>query len=553
MTEAFRSFLDLAGPRRLVALILFTAIGGATEGFGVVLLVPMVGTLTGDAGQTNLPLALPNWSLTTLLAIFVVLVSIRALVELARNLASQRLEVAVVDGLRRRAVSALLGAEWKALAAMRQSANRALLISSIDRVGEAIQHILTLARTLISLLALAFAALALSPLLALGCMLLGLCALAALGGLRRKARALGDALTRRYEAIYAQLEETLSTLRLVKSFGREGAAAQDLADRFTSMRKAERQYIIGTSRARAVLQIGAAIALAAVVWASVTVWSLPAPVLLAMTAIAVRAVPLFEALQSAAQGWAHSSPALHDTRLLISQAEAVAESEPTAQVPRLARSLALKRVTYRHTSERAGVTDVSFEIEAGSIAALVGPSGAGKSTLADLLGGLLSPDEGQVTIDGAPLEEGLRNSWRQRVAYVQQDALLFSGSIRQNLLWAQPDASEAQLRHALERAAAQFVAELPGGLDCDLGEGARKLSGGERQRIALARALLRDPDLLILDEATSAVDPESEAAITSAVCRLAGRCTIIIIGHRGALIDCASQRIAVQDGRASCG
>jgi ATP-binding cassette subfamily C protein len=169
--------------------------------------------------------------------------------------------------------------------------------------------------------------------------------------------------------------------------------------------------------------------------------------------------------------------------------------------------------------------------------------------LADLVGGLLSPDKGYVTIDGVELAPGLRNAWRRRVAYVQQDPVLFSGSVRDNLCWAEPQAKEPQLRRALACAAADFVHELPGGLDCPLGESGRALSGGERQRIALARALLRAPDLLILDEATSAVDAESERAIVTAIRAIAGRCTILVIGHRGALVECADRKIELGGGR----
>ena len=140
--------------------------------------------------------------------------------------------------------------------------------------------------------------------------------------------------------------------------------------------------------------------------------------------------------------------------------------------------------------------------------------------IADLLGGLVSPDRGRVLVDGVVLDGGARQGWRSRVAYVQQEAVLFSGTVRDNLLWAKPGASQAELDRALDRAAAGFVHDLPGGLDCPLGEGGRALSGGERQRIALARALLREPDLLILDEATNALDAASEAVIADAVTQI---------------------------------
>ena len=165
--------------------------------------------------------------------------------------------------------------------------------------------------------------------------------------------------------------------------------------------------------------------------------------------------------------------------------------------------------------------------------ALAGPSGAGKTTTADLVAGLMLPTAGHVVVDGTPLTPDRLLAWRRSVALVPQDPFLFHEAIEDNLRWAEPGATEDELWEALRMAnAAEFVRELPSGLQTVVGDRGMRLSGGERQRLALARALLRDPDLLILDEATSAMDTENELAIRRALASLNGRTTILLIAHR---------------------
>jgi len=142
-----------------------------------------------------------------------------------------------------------------------------------------------------------------------------------------------------------------------------------------------------------------------------------------------------------------------------------------------------------------------------------------------------------------------RHAWRQSVAYVPQEVFLFHDSIRNNLLWGWPQASETDLRLALQRAAADFVFDLPRGLETLVGDGGVRLSGGERQRLALARALLRRPSLLILDEATSALDRDNEARVRAAIEHLHGDLTLVLIGHRLATLEHADQVVVLEAGR----
>ena len=551
MTSPAKELVELAGRRDLLALGGLAVIGAATEGIGVVLLVPLLLLLSGGVSFAQMPFDPAQLPLTLLLSVFVILVAMRAGTEVARALFAQRVTVSIVDGLRRRALAALFGADWRYLAGQAQSRNRAMIVTSIDRVGEAVQHLTSILRSGVTLVALAIAGLALSPVFTLGIVLAGIAALGMLRWLRRDARRIGEALVQRYEGIYRRMEEGLAALRLTKMHERGRREVESTALEFEAMRKVERRYILTTLAARSVIQIGAAVLLAIAVWFAIERFSASPAILLAFVALAVRSIPLVESIQAAAQGWNHAAPALEQALALIEEAENKAEPRQVEMVAptRLRRSLGMQNVHLVHADGRAALVDVSLDIPFGQIAALIGPSGAGKSTVADLLAGLVSPDRGAVLVDGVPLEGGARQAWRSRVAYVQQDPVLFSGSVRDNLLWAEPEADELQLRETLRRASAEFVHNLPGGLDCPIGEAGRALSGGERQRIALARALLRQPDLLILDEATSAVDPASEEEIARAVAGLAGECTVLVIGHRGRLTEIALLKFALENGR----
>ena len=189
-------------------------------------------------------------------------------------------------------------------------------------------------------------------------------------------------------------------------------------------------------------------------------------------------------------------------------------------------------------------------IPAGRTTAIVGPSGGGKSTLADLLIGLLTAGEGRVVVDGRTLDASWLQAWRASIGYVPQDAFVFHASVRANLLVARPEASDDEVWAALEAASARaFVARMPTGLDTVLGDRGVRISGGERQRIALARALLREPALLVLDEATSNLDVENERRVQQAVDALRGHVTIVMIAHRLATVRNADHIHVVEAGK----
>lgn len=207
-------------------------------------------------------------------------------------------------------------------------------------------------------------------------------------------------------------------------------------------------------------------------------------------------------------------------------------------------------VSFAHDGRSRSVDEVSFEIPAGAYVGLAGPSGAGKSTLLRLLFRFYDPDAGRVLIDGQDLAEVTQSSLRRNLGLVPQEVVLFNDTLRNNILYGRPDADDAALWDAVERAHLKaFVESLPDGLDTRVGERGLKLSGGEKQRVGVARAILKDPPILILDEATSALDSETESEVQAALAEAARGRTTIAVAHRLSTIAKADLILVMEDGR----
>ncbi|GAA0634202.1 ABC transporter ATP-binding protein/permease [Brevundimonas lenta] len=213
-------------------------------------------------------------------------------------------------------------------------------------------------------------------------------------------------------------------------------------------------------------------------------------------------------------------------------------------------ALAFESVGFRHDARANGLEDVSFLAAPGTTTALVGPSGSGKSTIVKLALRLLDPQEGRVLIDGVDVRQVTQESLRAAVALVPQDVALFNDSLRANIGFARPDADDVAIWAAAEAAElADFIRDLPQGMETVVGERGLKLSGGERQRVGIARALLADPCILILDEATSALDSRTEAAIQKTLRKARTGRTTLVVAHRLSTIADAEQILVLKAGR----
>ncbi|HEV2012685.1 MAG TPA: ABC transporter ATP-binding protein [Candidatus Dormibacteraeota bacterium] len=227
------------------------------------------------------------------------------------------------------------------------------------------------------------------------------------------------------------------------------------------------------------------------------------------------------------------------------------QESPRARVPERPRyNVALERVTFAYETGRPVLHDVSIELTEGSVLALVGPSGAGKTTIANLIARFWDPQQGAVRLGGIDLRELPMEFVHHSIGLVLQDVFLFNDTVKANIKIGNPDASDAQVEEAARAAYAhEFVEELPRGYDTILGERGVRLSGGQKQRISIARALLRDAPILILDEATSSVDPEAEHLIQAALARLVAERTVLVIAHRLSTIRQAGEIAVLDRGR----
>ncbi|MDF2386389.1 ATP-binding cassette domain-containing protein [Nostoc ellipsosporum NOK] len=350
--------------------------------------------------------------------------------------------------------------------------------------------------------------------------------------------------------------ETLGAMRIVQAFGQEQREAERFQGAVTRTFEAGKRRF-GLRAIMTALVIGSLFtAITLIVWAAVAdvaAGRLSGGSIMAFVLTAGLVTGSFGALTEVYGDLLRASGAASRLAELLHQEPdiaAPANPVPLPQPPLGA--LAFDRVTFRYPTrpDSAALTDFSLDVRPGETVAVVGPSGAGKSTLFQLLQRFYDPDAGEVRVDGVPVRAADPADIRARMAMVPQETVIFGASARDNLRYGAWSATDDQIWAAAGAAnAADFLRDLPQGLDTFLGEGGARLSGGQRQRVAIARALLRDAPILLLDEATSALDAESERLVQDALERLMANRTTLVIAHRLATVRAAGRIIVMDEGR----
>ena len=241
---------------------------------------------------------------------------------------------------------------------------------------------------------------------------------------------------------------------------------------------------------------------------------------------------------------------LDRTQELMNETSETDDPQRNIALKKIQGAITFKEVSFAYEEEKEVLHSINFSAKAGETIALVGSSGSGKSTIAGLVATFINPDQGDITVDGFPLREVTLESYRKQLGVVLQDEFLFEGTIKENILYARPNASDESLLEAVNAAYVnEFTDRFDAGLDTLIGERGVKLSGGQRQRIAIARAILADPSILILDEATSNLDTESEALIQKSLATLTQGRTTFVIAHRLSTIRKAHKILVIEGGR----
>jgi ATP-binding cassette, subfamily B, multidrug efflux pump len=235
----------------------------------------------------------------------------------------------------------------------------------------------------------------------------------------------------------------------------------------------------------------------------------------------------------------------------ITDAPVTVDDAPDAvELPRLRGQVRFEQVSFAYPDGNTVLHDVSFEAQPGQIVALMGATGSGKTTLTNLIARFYDPTAGQVLLDGIDTRRARKQSLRSQIGFVMQDTILFAASIRENISFGRPDADEATLIQAARDAQAHdFIMALPEGYETRVGERGVTLSGGQKQRLAIARALLTDPRILILDDATASVDNQTERLIQQALARLMAGRTTFVIAHRLSTVQRADLILLLDQGR----
>ncbi len=554
-----------AGKKLYINMIAVTLIG-LLEGVGILLLIPMIsmsGIVSMDTSEVPL-LSLFNFFETIPATIGLPLIlSIYVIIAIGQNLLHRYISIqntiiqhSFFRHLRVTTYDRLLHANWDFFMKRRKSDLINLMTGEIARAGVGAYSFLEFISSLIFTCVQIGLAFWLSPNITVFVLLFGLVLIYFNRKFLKRSLALGHINYELGKNYLAGLTDQINGIKDIKSNTLEASRMNWYRLITKEMKNQQIDYTKLKTKSQMYYKIASTFLIALFIFIAITMFNAQGGQLMLIILIFARLWPSVAGIQGSLEQMATILPSFKAVKELQSESKEAIEFEKREGrfVARMQidKGIQCHGVSFRYNKNEAifALKNIDIDILANQMTAIVGKSGAGKSTLIDLLMGLNQPEKGAVLIDGEKLTSDKLQALRQSISYVAQDPFLFNTSVRENLALVEEQANEEQIWEALEfSSAAEFVRKLPEGLDTVIGDRGIKLSGGERQRLVLARAILRKPSILVLDEATSSLDTENERKIQEALERLKGKMTLIVIAHRLSTIRHADQVIVLDEGR----
>jgi ATP-binding cassette subfamily C protein len=540
----------------LMLVALFAA--GLLESIGLISLLPLMSIALGDVGQAggivnqivygifsvvNLQ---PGFGL--LLALVVVAITLKSLITL---LAMRQVGYSVAHAateLRLELLRALMQARWEYFVSRPAGTFANALSTEATRASMAYWSACGVLAVMFQVVIYICAALLVSWEVTLAGLMVGIAAAYLLAWLVRQARQAGATRTILLNSMLARFSDVLYGIKPLKAMAWE--------DRLTTMVEADTAEL-NTTQQREVMSKETLLAaqepivvlcLAIGIYLAFTYWQISLSTLIVMAILFHRIVTRIGRIQAVYQNMVLSESALWAMRETIDNARSETEGNRGDKQPSLESGILIDSASFSFGSKPV-LSGATLWLPVRTFIAITGASGAGKTTLVDLLVGLHKPQQGRILVDGVELPDIGMKAWRRMIGYVPQETFLFHDSIFHNVTLGDPDLDRNDAESALRKAGAwEFVRELPAGMDSIVGERGAKLSGGQRQRIAIARAIVRNPKLLILDEATSGLDQETEQALLSTIRELSKSVMVIAISHNPAIARAADLVYQVENG-----
>jgi ABC-type multidrug transport system fused ATPase/permease subunit len=553
-----------SGKKLYLSLFLYIFLG-LFQGVGLVILVPLL-SITGlksipkvdskivDNARYFFQAIHVNVSFVNVLIFFVLIIIFYATLKYFSSIVNTSISQDYSNNLRKRLHRAILKTEWITIVKVRSSDLIGLLSREIQQVSFGVISLTNLLGTLILLLIHILMAFIISWKVSLFIMGVGFLLFIMQRKILTSSLAKGKQNKKMLSEIQKNLQELFLTIKITKSQN----LTENQLQNFDSMSDQVNHNFISFNKSKAIsdfsYDVGSSMLIAGFLFFIYRFYDQPVIDLLMLVYIYSRILPGVKSCSSSFQTVLNNLPIAKDVRKNIELFENNIETDfyEGSKKVELNYGIKVENLFFAYNESKQILKNASFFIEANKVTMITGKSGIGKSTFADILIGLLKPTSGTISVDNKSLSEIGYASWRSQIAYMSQERFLFNDSIRNNLLWSNPNASEIDMWEALERVQAKnYVESLRFGLDTVVGDRGIHLSGGQRQRIALAMALIRKPKLLILDEATNELDEITENEIYKHIFELKNEMTIFVITHRLASLRYADKVYLFENGGVS--